>query len=567
MKLLKLIVDNFRGINGPNNVIDFSNSNILFLIGQNNAGKSSLLHAYEFFVGSSSKAAVTDFFDQKPANEIQIEAFFEVEETDRSNSDLVGSGKTAEPDWIGKWVDAGNVVRVRKTWSSVGTPFAKETWSPLEQKFVPNGFGGFHSILQKYAPTPILIGAIETEESLETKVNKLIQDEFIKDLTSQYPEQLAEIKALMFDLQEKIGGSAAIEVYNESINEHFQKVFGSLKLKIEAKDGEQFKIEDAFAKKGHSLSVWREGVARKEVFSQHGHGVIRQALFNFLSFIGRSRAGTRKEYLILFEEPELYLHPEITFLMRNNLYALAENSPFQVVCATHSPMMIDLSKPHSSLVRVVKKANEETSIYQVGDDVFRSTSEKKSRIQMINRFNPHVCEAFFGNKVILVEGDTEAIVFRDLIGRFYPKHEIYVLNTGSKLNIAFFQEILTAFHIEHYVIHDADNRKDKNGDVNNVWTANETIWNGIETANSRSLGLGTRYVMIRNFEIAHGRRAKSLKGKPLAAYEFVKTLTGAEDLPCINYLSYIVNGPPEKDGKPIVHDQDYLAAQVPDIQA
>jgi putative ATP-dependent endonuclease of OLD family len=357
-----------------------------------------------------------------------------------------------------------------------------------------------------------------------------------------------------------------LEEYNAAINENFQKIFGSLKLKIEAKDGESIKIEDAFAKKGHSLTVWRDGINRKEGFHQHGHGVIRQALFNFLSFIGKSRAGTRKEYLILFEEPELYLHPEITFLMRNNLYDLAEKSPFQVVCATHSPMMIDLSKPHSSLVRVVKKANEETAIYQVGDEVFRSTAEKKSRVQMINRFNPHVCEAFFGNKVILVEGDTEAIVFRDLIGRLYPKHEIYVLNTGSKLNIAFFQEILTAFHIEHYVIHDADNRRDKNGDVNNVWTANKSIWSKIVAANAKTIGLATRYVMFGNFESAHGCTVDSLKGKPLAAYEFVSTLMGSEDLPCINYLSYIANGPPSVDGKALVHDQEFIEAQVPDTQ-
>ena len=81
--------------------------------------------------------------------------------------------------------------------------------------------------------------------------------------------------------------------------------------------------------------------------------------------------------------------------------------------------MIDISKPHSSLVRVIKNEDETTETYQVGDDVFRNTEEKKERIQMINRFNPHVCESFYARKVIIVEGDTEAIVFRDLISRFY----------------------------------------------------------------------------------------------------------------------------------------------------
>ena len=41
MKLQKLIIKNFRGLKGDKNIIDFSDSNIIFLIGQNNVGKSS----------------------------------------------------------------------------------------------------------------------------------------------------------------------------------------------------------------------------------------------------------------------------------------------------------------------------------------------------------------------------------------------------------------------------------------------------------------------------------------------------------------------------------------------
>lgn len=59
---------------------------------------------------------------------------------------------------------------------------------------------------------------------------------------------------------------------------------------------------------------------------------------------------------------------------------------------------------------------------------------------MINRFNPHICECFFADEVILVEGDTEAIVYRDLISRFYKSKDVFVLNTGSKANMVFYQK-------------------------------------------------------------------------------------------------------------------------------
>ena len=44
---------------------------------------------------------------------------------------------------------------------------------------------------------------------------------------------------------------------------------------------------------------------------------------------------------------------------------------FQILCATHSPIMVDISKPHSSLVRVIKDENEYTKTYQVGHNIFQ----------------------------------------------------------------------------------------------------------------------------------------------------------------------------------------------------
>jgi AAA15 family ATPase/GTPase len=51
MKIISFGVNNFRGISGglENNTIEFNNSNTIFLLGQNNVGKSSFLKAYEFF--------------------------------------------------------------------------------------------------------------------------------------------------------------------------------------------------------------------------------------------------------------------------------------------------------------------------------------------------------------------------------------------------------------------------------------------------------------------------------------------------------------------------------------
>jgi len=552
MKLQKLIIKNFRGLKGDKNVIDFSKSNIIFLIGQNNTGKSSFLRAYEFFVNARQIAAISDFYNYDLGIPIEIEGFFLKEEGDNEDAELAGKGKQAEPDWVNKWVDGDSIVKIKKRWAKKDDAGEKFTFSPEQNEWVKDGFGGLPTLFQKYSPTPICISAMETEASLEEKVNKLIQDEMLKKLRDDYPDDFTTLVNGVKDLQRKILGSDIVASYNVDINEHFKKVFTDLTLKIDPKNDENIKLEDAF-KKNHSVNVKKDGIDRDEVFTQLGHGVIRQALYNFISFLKKTKGGDKKQYLILFEEPELFLHPEVTFRLRKSLYELAENSPFQILCATHSPLMIDISKPHSSLVRVVKNADETTEAYQVGDDVFRGNEEKKQRIQMINRFNPHVCESFYARKVIIVEGDTEAIVFRDLINRFFNQYEIYVLNAGSKNNIPFFQEIFTAFHIEHCVIHDSDTRVNENGNNNSAWTLNTSIWEKIVMANTKKNGLARRYVHTTNFETAHGIEIAG-KEKPIKAYEYVVALAQDSDVPCLNYLKDLLTN------KEILHDSIYIEA-------
>ncbi len=123
-----------------------------------------------------------------------------------------------------------------------------------------------------------------------------------------------------------------------------------------------------------------------------------------------------------------------------------------------------------------------------------------------------------------MEGDTEAIVFRELLKDI--KDDIFVLNAGSKTNITFFQEVLTEFRIRHVVVHDSDtefsNRRKKSGErkKNSAWRHNETIWNWITKANQLEDGLAWRFVFQPNFEQANEYEPDTNLGKPMSAYNF-----------------------------------------------
>lgn len=553
MRLYQLTIKNFRGLKGERNTIKFEKSDIIFLIGQNNVGKSTYLRGYEFFVNSKQIAKRSDFYDYNPSIPIEMEGWFIHEAEDVEDESFAGKGKSKDPQWVSKWADADGIIKVRKTWSVENSLFKKQTFSPQKDQWIDNGFGGFDSLFTKAAPIPIAINAMEDEESLNEKVNKLMQDRYLKKIRESQSELYEEALGKIQKLEEAITNSEEIGKLNVELNSHFKKVFSELSLKIQAQNVEDIKLEDLF-KKNHTISVERDNTTRPETFLQNGHGVIRQALFNFITFLRDISEQDKKEYLILYEEPELFLHPRVTFKLRNSLYDLAKDSPYQILCATHSPLMIDVSRPHASLVRAIKVAGEETETFQVGEDVFNKDEERKQYVQMINRFNPHVCEAFYADKVILVEGDTEAIVYRALLKKYYPEEEVFVLNTGSKNNIPFFQEILTAFHIEHYAIHDIDTEYNSNEKRNSAWILNQKIWDLVEEANREQPGLARRYVHNANFENAHKYKLLNGANKPLQASKFVDKVIKGEikDPDCKKWLDDIM-GP-----KSVTHDMDYI---------
>lgn len=553
MRLYQLTIKNFRGLKGERNTIKFEKSDIIFLIGQNNVGKSTYLRGYEFFVNSKQVAKRSDFYDYNPSIPIEMEGWFIHEAEDVEDESFAGKGKSKDPQWVSKWADADGIIKVRKTWSVENNSFKKQTFSPQKDQWIDNGFGGFDSLFTKAAPIPIAINAMEDEESLNEKVNKLMQDRYLKKIRESQSELYEEALGKIQKLEEAITNSEEIGKLNVELNSHFKKVFSELSLKIQAQNVEDIKLEDLF-KKNHTISVERDNTTRPETFLQNGHGVIRQALFNFITFLRDISEQDKKEYLILYEEPELFLHPRVTFKLRNSLYDLAKDSPYQILCATHSPLMIDVSRPHASLVRAIKVAGEETETFQVGEDVFNKDEERKQYVQMINRFNPHVCEAFYADKVILVEGDTEAIVYRALLKKYYPEEEVFVLNTGSKNNIPFFQEILTAFHIEHYAIHDIDTEYNSNEKRNSAWILNQKIWDLVEEANREQPGLARRYVHNANFENAHKYKLLNGANKPLQASKFVDKVIKGEikDPDCKKWLDDIMGS------KSVTHDMDYI---------
>jgi predicted ATP-dependent endonuclease of OLD family len=535
MRLKSLNVKNYRGLKGDRNIIDFDKSEIIFLIGENNTGKSTFLNAYSFFTNPKPKAEKKDFYNNDFSIPIEIEAQFTVvPEEDIKDKSL----SKDDPDWIKKWTDKEHIIKIKKVWVDDKESGKKHTFNPSTNTYQEGGFGGFDTLLTKYAPQVIIINAVVTVSDLETGINEIIAKNHIKKLETSYADSYANIKNEFEKLKDDISKSDDINEVNNRMNVFFNEIFPRLALSIYPLPDEGVDLSKSL-KSTHGISVHDEESDLTDMdLKQNGHGIIRQAFFSFLSTYQKNIEGKEKQYLILYEEPELYLHPEAVFSLRSQLYKLAENSPYQILCATHSPLMIDLEKSHASLVRLVKMQDNTTMTYQVHFDLF--DSEDKNHLQMINRFNPHVCETFFARRIVLVEGDTEAVFYREIIRRYYPDKKAYILNTGSKANMVFYQKILTHFGIFHVVVHDSDTPTYKNEAGNEkpnpMFSYNEAIWKQLEESNKIIPNLARRFVHIKDFESAHDYKINMVEGKPLSAYNFALSISKNNNFPCFRFL-------------------------------
>lgn len=149
---------------------------------------------------------------------------------------------------------------------------------------------------------------MEDEESLNEKVNKLMQDRYLKKIRESQSELYEEALGKIQKLEEAITNSEEIGKLNVELNSHFKKVFSELSLKIQAQNVEDIKLEDLF-KKNHTISVERDNTTRPETFLQNGHGVIRQALFNFITFCATYQNRIRRSTLYYMRNQNSFFIP------------------------------------------------------------------------------------------------------------------------------------------------------------------------------------------------------------------------------------------------------------------
>ena len=217
-----------------------------------------------------------------------------------------------------------------------------------------------------------LIKAIEGHKDLEAYTKIFIPAEHIQPqneeaknstTTTAFYKLLKTIlepifnKDLLKDLLNKFNGSKDKKDFVNNVN----KILGDFGVKDKEFDvkisGDKFK-EDLIIKiaKAFAKDLYKTNINEVD-FENIGMGTQRLIVAALIRYYQEKEIAKDEEVLIIFEEPEAYLHPKWKEGLYNSLLKLSEREKTKVLITTHDPYFIELGK-EQKIYRVYRNSEK-----------------------------------------------------------------------------------------------------------------------------------------------------------------------------------------------------------------
>jgi len=227
-----------------------------------------------------------------------------------------------------------------------------------------------------------------------------------------------------------------------------------------------------------------------------GQGLQRHLIYVLIKLSAKYKESPapkeRKEFapnmnLILFEEPEAFLHPSQQEIMNNSLKEVSMGVSEQVLISTHSSHFVSKNSDDIPSMIKLRKEITETEICQITksdlEDLMKENKELKSILGKsitskdldLESFwyslwlDPDRCCAFFADLVLICEGASEKVLL-DLMNKekkiSFGNKRIYILNSAGKENIHRYMNLFHKLGIFHSVLFDGDNDREKHAKIN-----------------------------------------------------------------------------------------------------
>ncbi|MBI4136300.1 MAG: AAA family ATPase [Candidatus Vogelbacteria bacterium] len=164
--------------------------------------------------------------------------------------------------------------------------------------------------------------------------------------------------------------------------------------------------------------------------------------------------GDLKGGLVIIDEPEIHLHYQFQNEYLRVIDKLNAQQGCQYILVTHSESLIN-SETINSVIRFSLDSSGYTKINQP-----TITTSQKWLVKILD--NKRSTHAFFGSKILLVEGDSDRYFFRSIIGEIEEKHkkgliqDITILDINDKKKDVEWRTLFEAFGLKTFFVTDLD---------------------------------------------------------------------------------------------------------------
>lgn len=400
------------------------------MVGYNNAGKSNILEAINWFLNPSGfdKSSFND-----PHEEIIVEGLIE-----GVTEELLEEIEDKHRDRIEDYVSDGKILFKRVQSKPGGRKKLRDLYlrnfeedEDSEDAWDENPTG-IDNAIGKLFPKPILIPAMDdatediSKHKRSTTIGKLI-GEILKPIERDREDEINEI---LDGLRERFeaGGdnrNEELQAFDQEANQKIDDFFPGVEIKVHIPTPE---IDELF--KSGTVKITEDGYQALRDFDSLGHGAqrsIQMALIRQLAETSRDTGETGRT-LLLIEEPELFLHPKGVWRLKKALKNLSGGN-YQIIVTTHSPLMLDkIDIPKTILIR----KNKEEGTYRlksIEEAVEEKIQDHSSQADLLFALR-NSSKILFSEEIILLEGKTESQVVSEA-------YKLISDNSDLKSEIAF----------------------------------------------------------------------------------------------------------------------------------
>lgn len=469
MNITKLKIKNYKSIKDSGEIT--VDDKIMSFIGQNNAGKSAILDAIQCVFPSVKKTVIRSDFHKGTHDNVEIIIWFngvtdeyleeklfgdaisklvakakKLEDESAEETKIEAARKKIEETREQKLSEAKETYQVKDAvmciklvitnTDRIGTKYYVDIDSVKEIK---------ESEIKKILPILKVIPAIRDPKNESTAGT----NSYLKELIAMLDDDMAT--NISISGNETVSYRQLNEIIAEESAKRCQSISNSItgyyNEAIGVNDFEVIVSSDVNISKGttYYTKILDKSTNIESDILSCGTGYQSMIILSILeAYVELAQKKT--EYILIIEEPEVYLHPSLQRKMIDTLLMISMNN--QVIFSSHSP--ITVGKMERNQIKLVKREAGEATVSDITvSDVIRELGIRADDI-LVNK------------GIIFVEGQDDKAVIEYILNRIHPgaSDEINVLIAGNCENLKFFAnaEILinNKFNIPFLIIRDSD---------------------------------------------------------------------------------------------------------------